>query len=607
MEPKGVERKLTTILSADVVGYSRLMGEDEVGTLAALKAHRQELIEPKAAQYHGRTIKLMGDGALMEFASVVDAVAFSVEVQAAMRERNAEVPEARRLVYRIGINIGDIIVEGDDIYGDGVNVAARLEGLADPGGICVARNVYNQVKGKLDLNFEHLGARAVKNIAEPVTVYRVALDDKAVVLVTPVVQAPVDAVRGRWPAIAAGLAVSLLAIVGLVWWQPWAPPVETTSLEKMALPLPDKPSIAVLPFANISDDSEQEYFADGMTDDLITDLSKVSGLFVIARNSVFTYKGRAVNVQEVGRDLGVRYVLEGSVRRAGDRVRVNAQLIDAATGHHLWAERYDRDYTNVFAVQDEVVGRIVSALEVKLTNAEQTQLTRLPTENLKAYDNYLRAEQHYYSGDPSRLRKGLLAYEAAIALDPEFADAYAGYARAAVDVWRFDYLYIMPSALARKTAKDAASKALALNADVPTAHSVLALIRMVDGEHASAIEAARRAVYLDPNNSDAYVNLTVVLGRLCQPDRRARLRRPAHRGPGGDHDGPSIESETAALSAKLLWLVAAHESPIRTRDRGPRADPRRSGGYIWVRRLTGRNAGHGLRHAGPPEGSACPD
>jgi tetratricopeptide (TPR) repeat protein len=253
-----------------------------------------------------------------------------------------------------------------------------------------------------------------------------------------------------------------------------------------------------------------------MTDDLITDLSKVSGLFVIARNSVFTYKGRAVKVQEVARDLGVRYVLEGSVRRAGDRVRVNAQLIDATTGHHLWAERYDRDYTNVFAVQDEVVGQIVSALKVKLTNAEQTQLTRLPTENLKAYDNYLRAEQHYYSGDPSRLRKGLLAYEAAIALDPEFADAYAGYARAAVDVWRFDYVQFMPSALARKTAKDAANKSLELNPDIPAAHSVLALLRVVDGEHASAIEAARRAVYLNPNNSDAYVNLTVVLGYAGQ-------------------------------------------------------------------------------------------
>ncbi len=299
-------------------------------------------------------------------------------------------------------------------------------------------------------------------------------------------------------------------------WRPWAPGLEPESIEGKPFPLPDKPSIAVLPFTNISDDPEQEYFADGMTDDLITDLSKISGLFVIARNSVFTYKGRAVNVQEVGRDLGVRYVLEGSVRRAGDRVRINAQLIDAETGQHLWAERYDRGYTNVFAVQDEVIGRIVSALEVKLTDAEQRQLTRLSTENLRAYDHYLRAEQHYYSGDAARLRKSLLAYEEAIALDPAFADAYAGYARAAVDAWRFDYVQIIPSAIARKIAADAVERALALNSGIPTAHSVRALLRMVEGDHDGAIEAARRAVYLDPNNSDAYVNLTVVLGYAGQ-------------------------------------------------------------------------------------------
>ncbi len=526
MAEERVQRRLAAILAADVVGYSRLMGEDEVGTLAVLRAHRAALIDPKIAEHQGRIVKTTGDGMLVEFPSVVEAVQCAVEVQKGMSERNAEVPEDRKMLFRIGINIGDVIIEGDDIYGDGVNVAARLEGLAEPGGICVRRTVRNQVRDKLPVVFEDLGEVEVKNIARPIRVFRVLPEG-----VTPKpARRPGVGRPSRGQLIAAAVIALLIAGGGIGFWlKPWAPGLDSATVEGAALPLPDKPSIAVLPFVNISDDPEQEYFADGMTDDLITDLSKVSGLFVIARNSVFTYKGRAVKVQEVARDLGVRYVLEGSVRRAGNRVRVNAQLIDATSGHHLWAERYERDYTNVFAVQDEVVGRIVSALKVKLTSAEQTQLTRLPTENLKAYDTYLRAGQHYYSGDPSRLRKGLLAYEAAIALDPEFADAYAGYARAAVDVWRFDYLSVMSGALAHKTAKDAADKALELNPDIPTAHSVLALLRMVEGEHARAIEAARRAVYLDPNNSDAYVNLTVVLGYAGQHTEALEAIRTALR------------------------------------------------------------------------------
>jgi TolB-like protein/class 3 adenylate cyclase len=346
----GVKRRLTTILAADVVGYSRLMAADEAGTLAALKSHRKELIEPKAAQYNGRTVKLMGDGTLMEFASVVDAIAFAVEVQCAMQARNADIPEDRRIVYRIGINIGDIIVEGDDIYGDGVNIAARLEGLAEPGGVCISRSVHTQIKGKLDLTFEDLGEKEVKNIPEPVMVFRVAFDDKAATLLTPVVQVAAKRERRWWPVATAAVVVSVVAVGGALWWQPWAPDVEPASVERMAFPLPDRPSIAVLPFTNMSDDPAQEYFADGMTEDLITDLSKISGLFVIARNSVFTYKGKAVKVRQVAEELGVRYVLEGSVRRAGEQVRINAQLIDATTGGHLWAERYDGSLADVFGL-----------------------------------------------------------------------------------------------------------------------------------------------------------------------------------------------------------------------------------------------------------------
>ncbi len=345
MSEEGVERRLTTILAADVVGYSRLMATDDAGTLTSLKALRRELFEPKTAEYHGRVVKLMGDGTLMEFGSVVDAVTFAVDVQRAMALRNTDVPEDQRITYRIGINIGDIIVEDEDIYGDGVNVAARLEGLAEPGGICVSRTVFNHVQGKVDLGFEDLGEREVKNIPKPVQVFKVLLDSPTT---KHTAVAVAKARRSlRWPLVAGGLIVSVI-VAGLALWQrPWEPREEPASEANMAFPLPDKPSIAVLPFNNMSDDASQEYFADGMTEDLITDLSKISGLFVISRNSAFTYKGKVVKVRQVAEELGVRYVLEGSVRRAGDEVRINAQLIDATTGGHLWAERFDGTLADV--------------------------------------------------------------------------------------------------------------------------------------------------------------------------------------------------------------------------------------------------------------------
>jgi TolB-like protein/class 3 adenylate cyclase/Tfp pilus assembly protein PilF len=506
-----LKRRLTTILAADVVGYGRLMGEDEAGTLAALKSLRRELVKPKESQYRGRTVKLMGDGALMEFSSVVDAVQFAVEVQVAIAERNVDVPEDRRIVYRIGINIGDIIVEGDDIYGDGVNVAARLEGLCEPGGVCIARNVFNQVKGKLDLTFEHLGEKEVKNITEPVSVYRINLDDKAAALVTPITVTSPTTGRGRWPQIAAGLVLSLVAVAGLVWWQPWAPDIEPASVERMALPMPDKPSIAVLPFDNLSNDSEQEYFADGLTDDLITDLSKISGLFVIARNSVFTYKDQGVDIRDVARELGVRYVLEGSVRRAGDNVRINAQLIDGRTGNHLWAERYDRQYTDIFAIQDQVIESIVEALSVQLTETERSEVARLPTDNLEAYDYYLRGEKLAYRAEPASVADALRFYQKAIALDPSFADAHAGYARVAVDVLTHGLLDNLPSAVARKRAYEAAGRALALNPRLARGYSVLALLQMFESEHEYAVASVRKAVALNPNSAEAHLNLAVVL------------------------------------------------------------------------------------------------
>ena len=511
MSEEGVERRLTTILATDVVGYSRLMGEDEIGTLTALKAHRAELIDPKAAQHNGRIIKLMGDGTLMEFPSVVEAVTFAVEVQILMRERNAAIPEDRQIVFRIGINIGDVIVEDEDIYGDGVNVAARLEGLAEPGGICVARNVFNQVKGKLDLNFEHLGEREVKNIAEPVTVYRVPLDDKAGALVTPVMRAPVGAVRSRWPAIAVGLAVTFLAIVALVWWQPWAPQVETTSLEMIALPLPGKPSIAVLPFNNMSDDTDQDYFADGMTEDLITDLAKISGLLVIARNSTFAYKGQSPDIREVAKQLGVRYVVEGSVRKAGGRIRINAQLIDAETGTHLWAERYDREATDVFDLQDEVRARIVAALRVKLTPAEEDRLARKLTDNAEAYDHYIRGlQQESFFTEEGNLESRRL-FEQALKLDPTFAAAMGKLATAHTLAAENGWSPSPEESL--ETARLLAEKAVAVDGDLPQAHWAVARVysrkRLFDGDR--AVASLRKAIDLDPNYADGHAFLATVL------------------------------------------------------------------------------------------------
>ena len=320
---QAVQRRLAAILSADVAGYSRLMGEDEAGTLAALKRHRTAVVDPEIAAHNGRIVKLMGDGALVEFASVVDAVECAVAVQQGMAKRNAGVPEDKRIAFRIGINLGDIIVEGDDIYGDGVNVAARIQEIAAPGGVCISSKVQGEVTGKVEAAFKDAGEHELKNIAKPVRVYR------------------------------------------------WTEGTEAPVSEAAPLALPDKPSIAVLPFTNMSGDPEQEYFSDGISEDIITELSRFRSLFVIARNSSFAYKGQSVNVGKIGQELGVAYVVEGSVRKAGNRVRITAQLVEAASGNHLWAERYDRDLDDIFAVQDEVTIAIVTAIEPTLGSAER--------------------------------------------------------------------------------------------------------------------------------------------------------------------------------------------------------------------------------------------
>jgi adenylate cyclase len=389
-----VERRLAAILAADVAGYSRLMGEDEEGTLAALKAIRRELGDPKIAEHRGRIVKTTGDGLLVEFASVVDAVRCAVKVQRAMAERNADVPAAKRIEFRVGIHQGDIIIDNGDIFGDGVNLAARLEGLAEPGGICVSRVVRDEVRDKLDLAFDDVGEQQLKNIARPIRVFRVGIGGRAA-LTHPI-------------ANAAGSPLSRIAGEGS------APPRA----------LPDKPSIAVLPFANMSGDPEQEYFADGMVEEIITALSRIRWLFVIARNSSFTYKGQAVDVKQVGHELGVRYVLEGSVRKAGGRVRITGQLIDATTGAHLWADRFDGSLEDVFDLQDKVASSVAGVIEPALQAAETARSAGRPTADLTAYDLYLRGYAMALSSG-RQIREALRLLEQAIARDPHCGPALA--------------------------------------------------------------------------------------------------------------------------------------------------------------------------------------
>src|SRR5262249_40985548 len=376
-------RRLAAILAADVAGYSRLMGDDEEGTLARLKAMRRELADPKIKEHHGRIVKTTGDGLLLEFASVVDAVRCAVEVQREMAERNADVPPDRRLELRIGINLGDIIKDGRDIYGDGVNVAARLEALAEPGGICVSRVVRDQVRDKLDFAFEDMGEQQVKNIARPVRIHRVLLSTQS---------------------------------------GPSKPVVETA--KEPALALPDKLSIAVLPFQNMSGDPEQEYFADGMVEEIITALSLIRWLFVIARNSSFTYKGQAVDVKQVGRELGVRYVLEGSVRKAGGRVRITAQLVEATNGAHLWADRFDGSLEDAFDLQDKVAISVAGVIEPALQAAETARSAHRPTNDITAYDLYLRAYAMTLSS-AKQVHEALRLLDQAIARDPRYGPALA--------------------------------------------------------------------------------------------------------------------------------------------------------------------------------------
>lgn len=513
-----MERKLAAILSADVEGYSRLMGQDEVATVRTITAYR-DAIASAVARRAGRVVDAPGDNVLAEFSSVVDAVQCAVDIQRELQTRNAALPASRQMRFRIGINLGDVIVEGQRLYGDGVNIAARMESLAEGGGICLSGTAYDQVEGKLPLGYDFLGEHAVKNIARPVRVYRVRLAPGASSVLS---RWRRDAQRRRVYMVVA--AVAVLVVLGAAGSFGWRWLQAPASLSGLALP--DRPSVAVLPFSNLSRDPAQEYFSDGVTEDLITGLSKVSGLFVIARNSVFTYKGRAVNVGEVGRDLGVRYVLEGSVQRAGDRVRITAQLVDASTGYHVWAERYDREVRDIFAVQDDVTQHIVGALAVKLTEGERGRLGRAPTGNPEAYDLALRGRTVLKRTTRETNAEARQLFVKAVDLDPEFAGAYVGLGWAHLQSWQLLWS-TDPESLER--ARGLAERAIQLDDTLPDAHRLLAQIYLWKKDHDAAIARAERAVAVAPSDADGYETLAEMLGWAGQAEESIRFIRRAMR------------------------------------------------------------------------------
>ena len=425
MDANGTQRRLAAILAIDMVGYSRLIEADEEGTLARQRAHRKDLIDPRIAAYRGRIVKSTGDGLLVEFSSIVDALRGAVTIQLAMHEREADVPDDQRIVYRVGINLGDIIIEGGDIFGDGVNIAARLEALAEPGGICVSRTVFNHIKGKVNSDFKNLGIRQLKNIVEPVQVYRVLMKPEAAARESaePVAKPKL----WRWPAIAAAVGVVVVA-AGVLFWPPRVVEVEPASVEATLLTHPAKASIAVLPLDNLSDDPSQVYFAEGLTEDLTAALSRVPELFVISRNSTETYKGKSVDVRRVAKDLGVRHVLEGSVQKSGDRLRVTAQLIDGTSGAHLWSDRYDREVKDLFALQDEIVKQVLVALQVKLTEGDAARIGSRGTKNLEAWLLSVQASTEGFKFTPEGNNNARELYQAAHEADPNWANPLAGLA-----------------------------------------------------------------------------------------------------------------------------------------------------------------------------------
>ena len=527
MATKGFKRKLTAILSADVKGYSRMMGEDEAATVETITVYR-EVMATLIQEYRGRVVDSPGDNLLAEFASVVDAVESAVEIQKELKAKNEELPEDRRMEFRIGINLGDVIEEGERIYGDGVNIAARIEGLAEGGGICISGTAYDQIGKKLPLGYEFLGEQTVKNIEKPIRVYRVLMEPEVAGMVIGEKKAKL---RGwQRSALAAAVVLVLVGVAAAIWSlyiRPTSPSEEITSKANMAIPLSDKPSIAVLPFNNLSGDQEQEYFSDGITNDIITDLSKFRELFVIASNSVFVYKGKPVKAQKVNQELGARYILEGSVQRASEKVRVNAQLIDATTGHHIWAERYDRDLKDLFAVQDEMVQTIVATLAVKIDAEERERAMHKDTESLEAYDYVLRGWEYFSRTTRSANTQARQMFEKAIEFDPRYATAYVGLGRTRLALFQYGWTEFPAKAL--QQTHDLAQKALSLEESNSSAHALLGIVYRYWKQYDLAIKELERAIELNPNDARSHAALGSLMNYTSRPDDAIHLLETAFR------------------------------------------------------------------------------
>jgi adenylate cyclase len=533
MAENRVERRLTAIMAADIAGYSRLMAADEEGTLAALKTLRRDVTDCKIKEHRGRIVNTTGDGLLCEFASVVDAVRCAVEVQREMAARNASVQAERRINFRIGINLGDIMIDENDIFGDGVNVAARLEALAEPGGVCVSRVVRDQVRDKLAIAFEDMGEQQVKNIARPVRAYRAFVAE-----------------TDERPSI-----------------------LSETTLPRT---LSDRPSIAVLPFTNVSGDPEQEYFIDGITEDIITALSKWRWFLVIARNSTFAYKGKSVDLKEVGRDLGVRYVLEGSMRRAGQRVRISTQLIDIATGTHLWAERYDRNLTDIFAVQDDITSRVVAAIEPALSRAESQRVIAKRPEHMGAWDYCQRGFWHVHKGTRSDGETAYGLFERALALDPNLADAHLGLARALIVQW--NYGSVEDFAPFVRQARESALRAAALDRENPQVQYVLAQTSLWAGDVRAAIEYASHAIELNANFALGHFYLGIALSLDGRHEEALKAIETGWRLSPRDPRA----STWLANKARVLYHLTRYEEAIETALSARRIQPHAYGLLVLV-------------------------
>jgi adenylate cyclase len=565
MSPESSVRKLTAILSADAKGYSRLMSQDEEATVKTLKQHRAT-ISGLVSEHRGRVVDSPGDNILAEFGSVVDAVKCAVEIQGSLKVKNAQLPENQRMEFRIGVNLGDVIGDEDRVYGDGVNIAARLEGLAEAGGICVSGTAFDQVKNKVPVGYQYLGKQTFKNIPDPVRTYRVLMEPESAGKV--IGEEERKKTRWEWKAVAA-VAVMVLVAGGFVWNFYWrVPKIAPASTEKMAFPLPDKPSIAVLPFANMSGDPKEDYFSDGLTEQIITSLSKFQRLFVIARNSTFVYKGKPVKIQKVAEDLGVRYVMEGSVQRTGDRLRITAQLIDALTGRHLWSERYDREFKDIFVLQDEITVKILKAMSIELTEGEQARhwfKVKGQTENLKALEKGYEGMAFMMRGTKQDNDKARQLSEEAITLDPNFAAPYVtlGFTH----FWDARYGWSESPGKSLQRAFELAQKALAQDDSNDAAHSLLASCYLLTRQYDKALAEAERAVAINPNGAGDFIILAAVDGCAGKWDESLFYAKQSIR------LNPLPETGDYWILGRAYFMTAQYDESIATWKKALKANP----------------------------------